>query len=39
MILRGRLVADVDPATVTPEQLGAAMTGADAGASTGGEAA
>lgn len=32
VILRGRLVAEVDPATVTPEQLGAAMTGADGGA-------
>jgi len=31
VILRGRLVADVDPATVTPEQLGSAMTGADDG--------
>lgn len=30
VMLRGRLVADADPATVTPEQLGAAMTGADA---------
>ena len=28
VILRGRLVADVDPPTVTPEQLGSAMTGA-----------
>ncbi len=28
VILRGRLVADVDPRTVTPEELGAAMTGA-----------
>ncbi|MGH8867828.1 MAG: ABC transporter ATP-binding protein [Actinomycetes bacterium] len=28
VILRGRLVAEVDPASVTPEQLGAAMTGA-----------
>jgi ABC-type uncharacterized transport system ATPase subunit len=28
VILRGRLVADVDPHSVTPEQLGAAMTGA-----------
>jgi general nucleoside transport system ATP-binding protein len=37
VILRGRLVADVDPLTVTPEQLGAAMTGA--GSETGGEAA
>jgi simple sugar transport system ATP-binding protein len=30
VMLRGRLVADADPATVTPEQLGAAMTGAEA---------
>jgi len=28
VILRGRFVADVDPAQVTPEQLGSAMTGA-----------
>jgi ABC-type uncharacterized transport system ATPase subunit len=28
VMLRGRLVADADPATVTPERLGAAMTGA-----------
>ncbi|MER5427071.1 ABC transporter ATP-binding protein, partial [Streptosporangium roseum] len=28
VILRGRIVADVDPRTVTPEQLGSAMTGA-----------
>jgi simple sugar transport system ATP-binding protein len=28
VILRGRLVADVNPATVTPEELGSAMTGA-----------
>ena len=29
VILRGRLVPDVfDPATVTPQQLGSAMTGA-----------
>ena len=28
VILRGRFVADVDPATVTPEDLGSAMTGA-----------
>ncbi|MDQ1289328.1 MAG: ral nucleoside transport system ATP-binding protein [Actinomycetota bacterium] len=34
VILRGRLVADVDPCDVTPERLGSAMTGA-----TGGEAA
>ena len=33
VMLRGRLVADMDPAAVTPEDLGAAMTGA------GGEAA
>jgi ABC-type uncharacterized transport system ATPase subunit len=31
VILRGRLVADVDPLTVTPEELGSAMTGAGAG--------
>ncbi|WP_088284515.1 ABC transporter ATP-binding protein [Kineosporia sp. A_224] len=34
VILRGRLVADADPATVTPEDLGSAMTGA---AATGGK--
>jgi ABC-type uncharacterized transport system ATPase subunit len=28
VILRGQFVADADPATVTPEQLGGAMTGA-----------
>jgi ABC-type uncharacterized transport system ATPase subunit len=33
VLLRGRLVASADPATVTPEQLGSAMTG------VGGEAA
>jgi len=27
VILRGRFVAEVDPATVTPEELGSAMTG------------
>jgi general nucleoside transport system ATP-binding protein len=32
VILRGRIVADVDPANVTPEQLGSAMTGAGEGA-------
>jgi simple sugar transport system ATP-binding protein len=32
VILRGRLVADADPATVTPEQLGSAMTGAEGAA-------
>ncbi len=36
VILRGRLVAEVDPARVTPEQLGSAMTGA--GAEQGGAA-
>ncbi|MDP9094480.1 MAG: ABC transporter ATP-binding protein [Actinomycetota bacterium] len=30
VILRGRLVGTADPHTVTPEQLGTAMTGADA---------
>ena len=38
VLLRGRLVAQVDPANVTPEQLGSAMTGA-ASAAQGGEAA
>jgi general nucleoside transport system ATP-binding protein len=28
VMLRGRLVADADPATVTPQELGSAMTGA-----------
>ncbi|HEX9230478.1 MAG TPA: ABC transporter ATP-binding protein [Jatrophihabitantaceae bacterium] len=32
VILRGRLVGEVDPRNVTPEQLGAAMTGAGTGA-------
>jgi general nucleoside transport system ATP-binding protein len=36
VIYRGRLVADADPATVTPEQLGLAMTGATTGQSAGG---
>ncbi|MFB7594130.1 ABC transporter ATP-binding protein [Streptomyces sp. NPDC056160] len=31
VMYRGRLVADADPATVTPEALGSAMTGAAAG--------
>ena len=31
VMLRGRLVADADPATVTPEELGSAMTGAALG--------
>ncbi|MDX6375553.1 MAG: ral nucleoside transport system ATP-binding protein [Nocardioidaceae bacterium] len=30
VVLRGRLVADVDPARTTPEELGSAMTGAGA---------
>jgi ABC-type uncharacterized transport system ATPase subunit len=34
VILRGRLVGVSDPATVTPQELGAAMTGAGAGAGT-----
>jgi len=33
VIYRGRLVADADPDTVTPEELGLAMTGAAAGSS------
>ena len=35
VILRGRLVADVDPKHVTPEDLGAAMTGAGVEGGTG----
>jgi general nucleoside transport system ATP-binding protein len=31
VIYDGRLVADADPATVTPEELGSAMTGAASG--------
>ncbi len=31
VMLRGQLVADADPATVTPQELGAAMTGAWSG--------
>ena len=39
VLLRGRLVATADPATVTPEELGAAMTGAgDTDPPTGGPA-
>ena len=30
VLLRGRLVAEADPSTVTPEELGSAMTGAGA---------
>ena len=33
VLLRGRLVAEADPQTVTPEQLGSAMTGAGGGES------
>jgi simple sugar transport system ATP-binding protein len=32
VVLRGRIVAEVDPSDVTPEQLGSAMTGARQGA-------
>ncbi|MCY7342410.1 MAG: ABC transporter ATP-binding protein [Pseudonocardia sp.] len=39
VMFRGRLVADADPSTVTPEQLGSAMTGAaTTGAATTGAA-
>ena len=38
VILRGRLVADADPATVTPEELGSAMTGAGGTSGTTGAA-
>ncbi len=31
VIYNGRLVADADPATITPEELGSAMTGAATG--------
>ncbi len=31
VLLRGALVATADPATVTPEELGSAMTGAGSG--------
>ncbi|GGT57389.1 sugar ABC transporter ATP-binding protein [Streptomyces purpureus] len=31
VMFRGRLVADADPATITPEELGSAMTGAATG--------
>ena len=32
VMLRGRLVSEADPATVTPQELGSAMTGAEAAA-------
>jgi len=38
VILRGQLVAEVDPKTVTPAELGAAMTGATSTADEGGVA-
>ena len=38
VILRGKLVAEVDPKTVTPAELGAAMTGASGDAHEGGAA-
>ncbi|MET0913577.1 MAG: heme ABC transporter ATP-binding protein, partial [Acidimicrobiales bacterium] len=31
VMLRGRIVAELDPATVTPEELGSYMTGARSG--------
>jgi simple sugar transport system ATP-binding protein len=31
VMFRGHLVADADPATITPEELGSAMTGAASG--------
>ena len=39
VILRGRLVASVDPNAVTPEELGSAMTGAGDDATAGGTTA
>ena len=38
VILRGRLVATADPRSVTPEELGSAMTGASAAAESAGQA-
>nr|WP_180931813.1 ABC transporter ATP-binding protein [Streptomyces sp. AJS327] len=37
VMYRGQLVADADPATITPEELGGAMTGAASGHLTGDE--
>ncbi|MFE4985649.1 MULTISPECIES: ABC transporter ATP-binding protein [unclassified Streptomyces] len=37
VMYRGKLVADADPATITPEQLGSAMTGAASGQLEGAE--
>jgi simple sugar transport system ATP-binding protein len=39
VVLRGRLVAEVDPREVTPEQLGSAMTGAKSGSANGADTA
>jgi simple sugar transport system ATP-binding protein len=39
VVLRGRLVADFDPRSVTPQELGSAMTGAGEPAAAGGEEA
>jgi simple sugar transport system ATP-binding protein len=39
VVYRGRLVADADPADITPEQLGLAMTGAAEGAQASAEGA
>jgi ABC-type uncharacterized transport system ATPase subunit len=38
VILRGRIVGEVDPRNVTPEELGSAMTGANTAEATGGAA-
>ena len=38
VMLRGRIVAEVDPAAVTPVELGSAMTGASAAAESAGRA-
>ncbi|MCM1944080.1 ABC transporter ATP-binding protein [Streptomyces sp. G2] len=37
VMYRGKLVADADPATITPEELGTAMTGAATGRLEGGD--
>ncbi len=39
VMYRGRLVADADPAVITPEELGSAMTGAASGHLTAADAA
>nr|WP_323384489.1 ABC transporter ATP-binding protein [Streptomyces calidiresistens] len=38
VMYRGRLVAEADPATITPEELGTAMTGASGGGTAAGPA-